>query len=383
MNKRAFHALVVASGLAVSACGSNNPARPSMSFIAPLAQQPANGEALNFNQQPIKLTLTNAVRTGNRAVAYVVEVSNTDTFDAIVARVENVAEESGGSTTVTLPALEGNRTYFWRSRGVVDGVEGEPSPTQSFFLRPNIVISQPGPQQPGDGSAVFSPRPTFTVANATTTGPAGTIFYEFQVATSSSFSPVLASATIQQQPGQTSWTPSSDLPEGQLFWRARARDLGNNVDGPFSAIAGFDRRFGIDLDQVVYVQGPNISKWPQTAHLTAAFKSGDMVCTEFDANWPNAPFLGDPSTPIVANQWIFANIGNVWYGGAGHWLRPGQFCKTEYDDAFFVDAFRNPPFNTLVLHPGDVFGVMVSTPARFYPDSKTLDERSDVALLVW
>ena len=35
------------------------------------------------------------------------------------------------------------------------------------------------------------------------------------------------------------------------------------------------------------------------------------------------------------------------------------------------------------LRPGEVFGVMSSTPARFWPDMKTLDQRTDVVLIVW
>jgi hypothetical protein len=175
----------------------------------------------------------------------------------------------------------------------------------------------------------------------------------------------------------------TDLPEGQLYWRVRGRDVGNDVAGPFTGAIAFDRRFGIDLTQVVYVQGPNISKWPQTGHLTSASKSGDTVCTEFEANWPTAPFLGDPTSRIIGNQWVFVLIDNVWYGGAGHWLRPNQYCKGEYDRDFFEDGFHNPPLNSVILHSGDVFGVAVSTPARLYPDGKTVDERTDVALLVW
>jgi hypothetical protein len=379
-------ALVIVSGLFGWACGTNNPARPSMSFLAPVADAPANGVAYNFTQQPIVLQIVNAVRTGGGTVSYNVEVSSSNTFGSLAVALEGIAEGTGGTTNVQLPQLLGNTTYFWRWRAVVDGVAGEPSAIQSFFLRPNVVIQAPAPVTPADGEAVFSTRPTFTVTNAARTGPAGTIFYDFQVSTSAAFGSLVASATIQESSNQTSWTPSVDLPEGALFWRVRAKDPSSDVTGPFTGSLAFDRRFGVDLDKVVYVHGPNISNWPQTGTMTAAYKTGDVVCTEFttSVNWPNAPFLGDPGTPVVANQWVFALVNGVWYGGSGHWLRPNQFCKAEYDDAFFVDAFRTAPvFNSLVLRSGDVFGVAVTTPNRFYPDGKTIDHRSDVKLIVW
>jgi hypothetical protein len=369
-----------------ASCNSNNPARPTMSFVAPVPQQPTDGVGYNFSAQPVVLQIVNAVRTGSAPVTYAVEVSTNANFSAVTYNADGIAEGTGGTTSVPLPSLTGNTTYYWRWRAVVDGIAGEPSATQSFFLRPNITISVVDVVAPQADGAVFSARPSFVVNNATRTGPAGTIFYEFQVSSSSAFSSLIATATIQEQGnGTTSWSPSTDLPEGTLFWRVRAKDPAADVSGPFTAALKFDRRFGIDLKSVSYDNnGPDISNWPQTVTLTAAYKTGDTVCTEFDAgDWPDVPFFDDPDTRVVGNQWVFVNIGGVWHGGAGHWLRPGQFCKGEYDDAFFVDGFRNAPLNSVVLHSGDVFGIMVSTPARTYPTGATKDERSDVAMIVW
>jgi hypothetical protein len=36
-----------------------------------------------------------------------------------------------------------------------------------------------------------------------------------------------------------------------------------------------------------------------------------------------------------------------------------------------------------VPKPGEVFGLMVTTPARAWPDMRTLDERSNVVLVRW
>lgn len=374
---------VAAASLVAAAC-ADSPARPSMSFAAPVAQQPSNDAAYNFTQQPISLQIANSVRTGDDAVTYKVEVAKDAGFTTPAFAADDVAEGGDGTTSVQLPALEGNTTYFWRWRAVVDGTVGEPSPVQRFFVRPNIVFGIPEIRQPLEGRAVYGTRPTFIARNASVEGPAGQIVYEFQVSTSAGFGTLVTSGTVNAQSIETSWTSPTDLPEGELFWRARARDLGNQVDGPFTGASVFERRFGVDLNTVVYALGPNISGWPQTSNITEAYKAGDMVCTFHDRSWPNAPFLGDPNVPVVSNQWVFVEVGGVWYGGAGHWMRPNQYCKSEYDDHFFVDGFvGRAPFNSLVLRSGTVFGVAVSTPARFYPTDKTLDERSDVKMIVW
>jgi hypothetical protein len=387
MNVRLIPVALTAAALStVLACGTSNPTRPSTSFTAPISNGPANGTNFNFNQQPITLTIVNAVHTGP-APTYNVDVASNADFSNVVFSQQGIPEGAGGTTTVTVSSLAGNTTYYWRWRAVLDGVEGEPSGTQSFFVKPNIVLNAPVLVDPAASASVFNARPTFRITNSTFTGEPGTISYEFQVSSSSSFASIIASQTVQQQGGAgatTSWTPSTDLPEGNLFWRARARDLGNGVDGSFSSAAGFERKFGIDLTKVVYQMGPNISGWAETSKITSASHSNGQLCIEHTrlGVWPSTDFFGDPSVRLEGNQWIFANINGTWYGGAADWYRPGQGCK-EVDENIGHDSFTQNPIASWRPRPGEVFGVMSSTPARFWPDMKTLDQRTDVALIVW
>ncbi|MEO7191071.1 MAG: hypothetical protein ABI051_08440 [Vicinamibacterales bacterium] len=381
--------VVLASALAVWACSTNNPTRPSVSFAAPVADQPSNGLAYNFTQQPITLQIVNSVTTGTKPVTYAVEVSNNASFASPVVALDGIEQGGSGTTTATLPQLAGNITYFWRSRAIVDGVAGEPSTVRSFFVRPNLVINAPGLQQPATGASVFAPRPTFTVANATRTGPAGTIFYDFQVSNSAAFGTVIASATVQEQNTTTSWTPNADLPEGNLFWRVRAKEITLGVTGPFSNAAGFERRFGLDLAKAVIAFGPgHVATWPETVKLNNVFFQSfdtEILCTEYeDPGWPEAPFFGGPDT-VYANQWVFINRGGTWYGGAAAWMRAWpQFCKRDYDQDFFKDSLGGVfPFNETVLHTGDVIGVMITSPARAWPEMKTVDQRSNVVMVPW
>ncbi len=243
---------------------------------------------------------------------------------------------------------------------------------------------------------MFLARPVFTVGNASRTGPAGTLFYEFQVASSAAFGSgsIVASATVQEQANQTSWTPTSDLPEGALFWRARATDPANAIAGTFANAVGFERKgFGssgdqLDLNNVTVVLGlTTIGRWPVTSTITGTSTTGGSFCITHTklGQWPGATFFGDPGTLAEGNHWIFANIGGRWYGGAGHWYRPGQACKGATADdlasTFYQDT--SEPLRSWKPRAGETFAVMVATPARFYPDMKTVDERSNVVLVRW
>jgi hypothetical protein len=386
-------ATVVAATLAASAgCGTSNPARPSVSFATPSTQSPADGAAFNFSQQPLTLTIANAPKTGAGSTTYLVEVSTAASFDPIVVSRADIPEGSEGVTTVTLPVLDAGRTYYWRSRAVVDGVEGALSNVANFVVRANVVFQAPVPVLPANGP-VFTERPTFVVQNASRTGTAGAVTYEFQVSTSSTFASLLTSATVPEQPSQTSWTPPVDLPEGTIYWRARAIDASNSAASEYSSPRSIDRQPSsgdqIDLRTVTIVQGPgNIASWPATARVTATTAQNGLVCIDHTHlnSWPGTVFFDDPSTQVQGNQWMFAFINGRWYGGSGRWYRPGQACKdTETNDGFggtfYMDG--NEPLRSYVPRNGDLIGLMSSTPNRFYPSMKTVDERSNVVVVRW
>jgi hypothetical protein len=369
------------------ACQVENPAQPSVSFVAPLAEGPADGTLHRFNDQPLTLKIVNAVKTGGATVTYIVEVARDSQFQDKVFGRADVTESPSGVTEVQIDVLPGNTTYFWRWLAVVDGVTGRPSVVQSFFVRPQVILNAPVLSSPTGGSSVFTARPNFVIQNSATTGPVGAILYDFEVSDSSSFSGnPLASATIGQGGGSTTtWSPSVDLPEGTLFWRVRGRDPSNDAESPLSATGTFERKFGIDLAQVVYTQSPNISSWPETAKVTSAVHdagAGTLCITHTKLGvWPVTDFF-DAGPILEGNQWIFANINGTWHGGASEWYRPSQACKA-IDENIGHDSFTVGPLSAWRPRPGEVFGVAATTPARLYPSFATLDQRSDVVLIVW
>jgi hypothetical protein len=144
----------------------------------------------------------------------------------------------------------------------------------------------------------------------------------------------------------------------------------------------------IDLSQVTYVLGPsNVGAWPRTSTMTATRAVPHELCTYHTklGQWPSTLFF-DTDALVEGNQWVFANIGGRWYGGAGEWQRPGQACKDVTAESIGADAFYNPnqePLRSWVPRQGEVFGLMVTTPARAWPNMRTLDERSNVVLVRW
>jgi len=372
----------------VMACTTQNPNRPTMSFTAPQASQPANGASYNFNQQPITLAITNVVRTGSETVTYSVEVARDTAFANKVFTRDGIAENSSGTTSVALDPLSvGGVNYYWRWKAVVNGIAGEPSSSQTFFLKPNIVLNPPQLLSPASAASINAPRPTFTVVNSTFQGNPGSITYEFQVSATSNFTSLIASASVAQQTNQTSWTPTADLPVGTIFWRARARDLSNSVDSPFPSSSSFDRKAGLDLSQVTYLLGPSIANWPETrtiTNVTFDHDAGQLCISATGENWPAVPFPFDESVAVEGNQWSFVQINGKWYGGANSWYRPGQECKTEGGADYFSDGFPGiEPLQSVRLHPGDQWAVALSTPARAYSPFTYLDHRSNVVMITW
>jgi hypothetical protein len=377
----------LALAVAATACESSV-TRPSSTFMAPLASTPASGTTYKYAQQPLTLAITNSTMVTPMTVTYTLEVATDTAFTAKAFTREGIAEGAGGTTSVVLSTLEGAKTYYWRSRATVDGTAGEYSPARSFVLGPRVVVDKPVLSTPGLGDEFYT-NPALVTNNATRVGPVTTMQYNFQMSRSSSFATILEQANVTEgSGGKTSWTPTVELSEGPYFWRVRATDLGTGEASPFSDTLRFEKRDGIDFNKVNYIfPFPNISRWEENARIISASHDarGGTLCIDHTrlGIWPGTAFFGDPSVLFEGNQWMFALINGIWYGGAGHWYRPGQSCKGEVDEHFFTDAFSSPPFNTLVLREGDVFGVAVSTPARLWPSMATYDERSNAVLVVW
>ena len=145
----------------------------------------------------------------------------------------------------------------------------------------------------------------------------------------------------------------------------------------------------IDLGNVTVVLGPaNVGSWAQTSTVTGTVAVEHDLCIYHTqlGRWPNTIFFDDPNTLVEGNQWVVANIGGRWYAGAADWYRPGQACKDVTADTIGRDAFYNPawePLRSWVPRIGEAFGLFSTTPARMWPQMRTLDQRTNVVIAYW
>jgi hypothetical protein len=400
--------VLTASALLVmaTACSTSNPVGGSNTLTMPLAYSPAMGTTVKFGAQPVTLMAQNAVTTGSGALTYTFDVATDAGFATIVESDPNVAAGTGcpagtsGETCVTLSTtLAGGATYYWRARAFSGSTPGPYTPVITFKVGPPIVLNAPQGVSPALNETVGSTTPTFTIQNAVRSGPVGPITYRFEVSnsrnqdpTSGSFTTILATGTVPEtggSTGQTSWTTTTSLPTGtQLYWHARSIDATDNVMSSYTDTRPFEVTQGIDLTKVVYVLGPNVSSWPQTATITSVVQGGGSLCiyNTMLGKWPSTAFFGDPSTQVEGNQWVFEYLNGVWYGGASDWYKPGQACKGVDAQSIGQDAFYNPseePLHSWIPNVGDPVGYMVTTPARAWPNMATLNQRSNAVVQPW
>jgi hypothetical protein len=404
MKELIARASVLGLCLSIAACGkSTTPAQPSAatpaadssatsSVTVPRPLLPAVNAQIRNQDQPVTLVVGNAAITQGSAATYTFEVASDAAFATKVYSKSAVAE-GASQTSLTIDRIGAGADYYWRARAEGGGTIGPFSAGRKFTIGPAIVINAPVLAGPASGSSATG-RPSLAVTNATRSGPAGPLTYRFEIATTNTFSPVVVSTTVPETAGQTRYQPFQALAANRTyFWRVTAIDQSNNLTGPTSAIGSFVTSLTVDLNQVIYVRGPNVASWPQTAIVQSVEQDGNAatggaMCISWTTPfsiWPSIGFFGDDTVPVNANQWYLANIGGVWYAGAGEWLRSDRgFCKSgQGTQTIGPDGGWSPPMNTWIPKRGELVGYMITTPARTWPSMKTIDERSDVILVPW
>ena len=409
--KKCQHTLVLWSALALlaaaTACSKSTPARPSelsateqpssvtdaktgITLTSPTAASPAAGATVRFADQPVTLIARNATTTGSTGLTYTFQVAADAGFASVVATKDNVAEGSS-QTSVTLDRLPGGRTYFWRARANSGGVQSLYSAARQLNIGPEVVLQKPTLGDPAPNSSQPE-QPILNVYSVPRTGPAGAITYRFEVSESSGFGSLAYVAATVDERTNLPYTPHQVgiklTADKTYYWRVQARDASNNVTSPYSDALSFKVARGLDLRNAVIEIGPgNIADWELTATVTEAYYVPGSLCIYHTrlGIWPPTLFASDGTT-IEGNQWVFANIGDKWYGGAADWYRPGQACKGIDEFSIGRDAFYlkpQSPIYSWIPQSGETFGVMSTTPARAWPTFRTYDERTNVELIRW
>ncbi len=249
-------------------------ATATASVTVPRAVSPAAGVTIRNTDQPVTLVVANAVITQSAAATYTFEVSTDSAFSSKAYSKTGVAAGASGQTSLTIDKIPAGTNYYWHARAEGGGTVGPFSAARPFTIGPAIVIDSATLVSPISGAGTGA-RPTFTVTNATRSGPAGPISYKFEIASSSAFSPVLVTGAVNEGVSRTTYTPNTDLPpETTLYWRVTASDVANGVSGPTTLPATFVTSFAIDLKKVVYLNSPDVSGWPQTAVLSLVEQDG-------------------------------------------------------------------------------------------------------------
>lgn len=354
MNKLIRSAVAAAAVVLLGAGCSNSPGNPSVSFTSPVASGPSNGTSYKFKEQPVSVAITNAVRTSPATATYSLEVASDSSFTTKVFTRDAIAEGNGGTTSVTLSQLSatnGNVTYYWRSIATVDGVASPPSATQSFVIQQQIIINTPTLSEPASGSTTSEVRPTFIAKNASRQGAVGTITYVFQVSKASDFSSTVASATVTEQSGgQTSWTPTGDLPDGTLYWRVQARDDSNTETSAFTSPSSFIVEPFDPHKALFYFGPPDIASWAETTKITSVDFSTGFMMVDFDRRegsdqWPEAASAS--FGPLQYTLGMCFKFGSQWHCSAPVQFWAGRELEAsgpwdQIGDNWFYDARWGP-----------------------------------------
>jgi len=223
----------------------------------------------------------------------------------------------------------------------------------------------------------------------------GAISYLFQVSTSPNFSPVVASATVGEQSGQTSWKPGVDLPTGTIYWRVQASDPANAETSPFSTVTSFTLNPFDMRNAVIHANPPDMGSWPETAKITHIDLTGDRVIVDFDRrlssdHWPESSDGYGAGGTTQYTLGLCARLGDGRYHCSavvhfwlGRELEAGGGVWTINADWFYGAQWGD--LQGYQPQPGEMVGLFVGqgTLRLNTSGSDTYKERSNVQFVPW
>ena len=315
-----------------TACTKASPTRPSdtgaagttavavdattgVTLTAPTPVAPTVNQVFKYAEQPLTLTVKNAVSTGTTARTYSFEVATDAAFANKVYSKDGVAEGSG-QTSLKIDVLTGPaaKSYFWRAHAVAGSQVGPSSNASGFAVGPQVVLGTPVQVAPAANGTVGG-QPTLTVNNVTRSGTPGTLSYRFEVSTSTSFASPIATATVNEQGGSTtSATITAGLGNGNYFWRVQASDPASGVTSAFSGTSPFTVQL-FDLQKAnIWDNPPDFKSWAETSAITLVNFTDDAIIVDFDkrdgpGRWPD---VGFGSGALEYTLGMCVNIQGTW-----------------------------------------------------------------------
>jgi hypothetical protein len=347
-------------------------ARSGATIIAARPAAPENGASIAFGQQPIALSVSNAVTTGTTALTYTFEVAGDTAFARKVYTKESVAGGANGTTSQTVDRLAGSQTYYWRVQANSGSGAGPFSAVQTFTIGPEVILGTPNLTSPINGAPGFSPL-SLSVNNISRSGPAGPIVYQVDVAANDAFSSIIFTGEAAEQSGPNTTVTavvSGLVPGATYFWRARATDRGNNITTPYSSTASFVAQ-SFNIRAAKFWDNPaDTGSWPVAAKITSIEFTGFSMRVDFDRRdgpnrWPDVVppgWVGGLQYTLgicrnISGDWHCSAVVQFWHGRTLDDTAPASRFWREW----WYDSARWGPLASVRPVEGETMGVFVAS----------------------
>jgi hypothetical protein len=365
-------------------------ATTGVTLTAPAPVTPTANQQFKNVEQPVTLTVRNAVTSGSSALTYTFEVASDAAFGTKVFSKDGVAAGSA-TTSLKIDKLTANRTYFWRARAQSGSLAGPYTEVRSFGIGPEVVLAQPtnGDPQP---NATVGEQPILNVNNVGRSGPNGPIFYRFEIAETAAFGSVVYSATVPERTDRsfTSHDVTAKLAEKTYFWRVIATDPANAVTSAPSAVSAMKVQ-PFSLQQATILDSPdNFAFFAETAKITTLVMGPNGINVDFTKKngpdrWPDI-FPPGFSGPIQYCLGLAFNIDGRWYASAPIEMwndrLEGGGPPQDYALNWFYNPLRWAPMTFHQPQPGETIGFfVVAGDVRGFNSNQKYQERSNVVLV--
>jgi hypothetical protein len=361
-----------------------------VTLTSPALVTPTVNQQFKNVEQPITLTVKNAVTSGTTVLTYTFEVASDAAFGTKVYSKDGVA--AGSSTTsLRIDKLPANKSYFWRARSQSGTLAGPYSEGRGFGIGPEVILAQPvnGDPQP---NATVGEQPTLNVNNVGRSGPNGPIFYRFEISDTAAFGSVIYSATVAERTDRsfTGHDVTIKLVEKTYYWRVTATDPANAVTSTASAVSPMKVQ-PFSLQQAVILDSPdNFAFFAETARITDLIMGPSGINVDFTKKngpdrWPDIfpPGFSGPIQYCLGMAW---KIDGQWYASAPIEMwndRPeGGGPPQDYALNWFYNPGRWAPMTFHQPSPGETIGFfVVAGDVRGFNSNQKLQERSNVVMI--
>lgn len=244
--------LVIAFAGFLTACDaekSRNPLSPSIAgpiegvtISSPSGLKPTGGFLVRVGDQPVQLTFNQVTSNSERPYWYELQVSRDSAFADVTHSAHDISPSGTHTDIHELGVmLNADQMYYWRVRALDGANTGPYSTAASFEVYTPLIVEKPTLASPVGGAVTGTQQPTLVANNASITGPAISVMYQFEVSTDPNFGTTVSAITISAG-GSTTTATAAPLPWNTLYyWRSRVLAQGKEgqVEGPWSEEATF------------------------------------------------------------------------------------------------------------------------------------------------